>query len=53
MNLTYDEIMFLLNLIAEKHGVGYSEDEKVSKIQHNLSIWLQVQGAKEGKTIPK
>jgi len=39
-----EEIRFLLELIAEKHGPGYAEDETVAKIQGKLSMMLEYKG---------
>ena len=41
MFLTIEEILFLLDLISEKHGSGYSGEPEVGKLQAKLSIMLE------------
>ena len=44
--LTSEEIMFILNLIEQKYGFGYSDAEergvKVGALQAKLSIMMEV-----------
>lgn len=39
--LTAEEILFVLELLQEKYGFGYSEDPKVGRLQAKLSIMLE------------
>jgi hypothetical protein len=39
--LTEQEIHIILDLIAEKHGPGYSDDAEVCALQAKLSILLE------------
>lgn len=41
MFLTIEQIRFILNLISEKYGSGYSEDSFVCSLQIRLSVALQ------------
>ena len=40
--LTKDEIMLVLNLLAEKYGHGYSDVPDVGRLQAKLSIMLEL-----------
>lgn len=42
MVLSAKNIAYLLELLAEKHGRGYSEDKEISKLQVRLSIMLEM-----------
>ncbi len=41
MLLSKDEILFILQLIEEKHGRGYSDDPEIARLQTKLSIMLE------------
>lgn len=47
--LTSKQILFILELIEEKHGPGYADDRDVIAIQSKLSIMLQIAREKESK----
>ena len=40
--LTKKEILFILDLIKEKHGPGYSDNRDVGILQAKLSIMLDL-----------
>ena len=51
MMLTSKEIMFILNLMKDKYGFGYSDAEegeiKVGALQAKLSIMMEAAGRQE------
>lgn len=40
--LSSTEIQYILSLIAEKEGPGYSNSENVAKLQGKLSLMLEM-----------
>lgn len=41
MLLTIKEIRLILDLIEEKHGLGYSKEPEVARLQAKLSVMLE------------
>lgn len=41
MNLTADEIRCILDLLAEKYGLGYSNEPMIGQLQAKLSMLLE------------
>ncbi len=39
--LNKKQIKLILDLIAEKYGAGYSDDDEIFKLQSTLSIMLE------------
>ena len=50
MSLTSAQILFILDLISEKHGKGYSDDPEIGKLQARLSIMLEIARKRERST---
>lgn len=46
MNLSYEEILLLLDALSYKYGSGYSSVPEVGSLQAYLSIWLEVKAPK-------
>jgi len=49
VRLTKDEIVMILNALSEKHGPGWSRDEKVGALQAKLSVMLEVAARMEDR----
>lgn len=47
MKLTLEEIRMLLDLLKEKHGLGYSKDENVARLQAKLSMMGEIEQSRE------
>lgn len=48
--LTTEEILFILELLQEKYGFGYSEDPKIGQLQAKLSIMLEAASRRVAET---
>jgi hypothetical protein len=43
--LTTAEIMLILDAFGQLHGIGYSADPAVGRLQAKLSVWLEMKVA--------